>query len=243
MVLAAVAAFAGASVQSATGFGFALVLGPALFAVLDPAEAVGALLLLGLALNVLMLADSAHAVRGRELVPLLAGALPGLVAGVAILAALSKPVLQVAVGVAVIVAVLVRARSRSLGPAATAPPAGGLAVGLLSGALTTSTSVNGPPLVLWLERQGLEPGEMRSTLAAAFLALNAAGLAVLVAVEGAGGVAEPGELLPLLALTGAGYAAGAAAFRRLDSRHFRVAVLVLVAAAGAASVVAGLAGA
>ena len=243
MVLAAVAAFAGASVQSATGFGFALVLGPALFAVLDPAEAVGALLLLGLALNVLMLADSGSSVRGRELAPLLAGALPGLVAGVAILAALSKPVLQVTVGVAVIAAVLVRLRERSLGRGAGAPAAGSLAVGLLSGALTTSTSVNGPPLVLWLERHGLEPGELRSTLAAAFLALNAAGLAVLVAAEGSRGLAEPGELLPLLALTGAGYAAGAVAFRRVDARHFRVGVLVLVAAAGAASVVAGLAGA
>ena len=36
MALAAVAAFAGAAVQSATGFGFALVLSPALFAVMDP---------------------------------------------------------------------------------------------------------------------------------------------------------------------------------------------------------------
>ena len=39
MVLAAAAAFTGASVQSATGFGFALVLSPALFAVLEPFEA------------------------------------------------------------------------------------------------------------------------------------------------------------------------------------------------------------
>ena len=36
MVLAAAAALVGAAVQSATGFGFALVLSPALFAVLDP---------------------------------------------------------------------------------------------------------------------------------------------------------------------------------------------------------------
>jgi uncharacterized membrane protein YfcA len=44
MLLAAAAALVGASVQSATGFGFALALSPALFAVLDPAEAVTALL-------------------------------------------------------------------------------------------------------------------------------------------------------------------------------------------------------
>ena len=55
MVLAAAAAFTGASVQSATGFGFALVLSPALFAVLEPFEAVWALLVLGLVLNLLVL--------------------------------------------------------------------------------------------------------------------------------------------------------------------------------------------
>ena len=60
MILAGVAAFAGAFVQSATGFGFALVLSPALFAALDPVEAVTTLLILGLALNLLVLFE-----RGR----------------------------------------------------------------------------------------------------------------------------------------------------------------------------------
>ena len=58
MALAALAALAGAFVQSATGFGFALVLSPALFAVLDPVEAVATLLVLGLALNVLVLFEA-----------------------------------------------------------------------------------------------------------------------------------------------------------------------------------------
>jgi hypothetical protein len=39
MALAVLAALAGAAVQSASGLGFALVLSPVLFAVLEPAEA------------------------------------------------------------------------------------------------------------------------------------------------------------------------------------------------------------
>ena len=58
MVLAALAAFAGAAVQSASGLGFALVLSPALFAVMDPEEAVTAVLLLGAALCALVLVES-----------------------------------------------------------------------------------------------------------------------------------------------------------------------------------------
>jgi hypothetical protein len=83
MALAAVAAFAGAAVQSATGFGFALVLSPALFAVMDPVEAVTALLVLGLALNLLVLFEGGRPehVDWRALAPMLVAAVPGLAIG------------------------------------------------------------------------------------------------------------------------------------------------------------------
>ena len=83
MVLAAAAAFTGASVQSATGFGFALVLSPALFAVMDPVEAVMTLLVLGLALSLLVLFERGRPehVDWRALAPMLLWALPGLALG------------------------------------------------------------------------------------------------------------------------------------------------------------------
>jgi uncharacterized membrane protein YfcA len=245
MVLAAAAAFAGASVQSATGFGFALILGPALFAVLGPEQAVSALLVLGLALNVLVLSDSRRArVRWRALVPALLAAVPGLVAGALILTALPKPVLQATVGAAVIVAALVQLRSRRPVAEPHEPSLGGAcAVGLASGALTTSTSVSGPPLVLWFEAQGLRPAEMRTSLAICFLALNLAGGAALIAAGGTGALAGAELLLPLLGLVVAGYLTGARAFRRLDPGRFRLVVFGLVIVAGAASLAAGLASA
>ncbi len=76
MVLAAAAAFTGASVQSATGFGFALVLSPALFAVMEPFEAVWALLVLGVVLNLLVLWQQGR-VRWDALRPVLIASLPG----------------------------------------------------------------------------------------------------------------------------------------------------------------------
>ncbi len=82
IVLAGAAALLGALVQSATGFGFALVLSPALFAVLDPYEAITTMLLLGPPLNLLVLADSgAASAQWRVLAPMLAAAMPGLRAG------------------------------------------------------------------------------------------------------------------------------------------------------------------
>jgi uncharacterized protein len=235
MALAAVAAFAGAAVQSATGFGFALVLSPALFAVMDPVEAVTALLALGLALNLLVLFEGgrpAH-VDWRALAPMLAAALPGLAVGAVALTQLSKEALQVAVGVAVILAAgwQLRAAGPRLSP---------WAAGFASGALTTSISVSGPPLVLWLTGRGVEPQEFRASLAASFLVLNVAGGAVLLGAEGSGAF-DAGAVALLLVLVVVGYAVGALAFRRLDRERFFKLVLVLVALTGLASVVAGLA--
>jgi uncharacterized membrane protein YfcA len=241
MALAALAALAGAAVQSATGFGFALVLSPALFAVMDPVEAVTALLALGLALNLLVLFEGGRPehVDWRALAPMLVAAVPGLAIGAVALTQLSKEVLQVAVGVAVIAAAGWQLRERARGHRPL-PPAAAWGAGFASGALTTSISVSGPPLVLWLEARGVRPEEFRASLAASFLALNLVGGVVLLAAEGAGAF-DAGAVVVLLALVVAGYALGALAFRRLDRERFFTLVLALVAATGVASVLAGLA--
>lgn len=242
MALAAVAAFAGAAVQSATGFGFALVLSPALFAVMDPVEAVTALLVLGAALNLLVLFENGRPehVDWGALAPMLVAAVPGLAVGAVALTQLSKETLQVTVGVAVIAAAGWQLRQRRGARPRRLGGAAGLAAGFASGALTTSISVSGPPLVLWLEAHGVRPEEFRASLAASFLVLNIAGGVILLAVEG-GAAFDAGAVALLLALVVAGYALGAVGFRRLDRERFFNLVLVLVALTGAASVVAGLA--
>ena len=246
MPLAAAAALVGASIQSATGFGFALVLSPALFAAVDPAEAVTSLLVLGLALNLLVLFEGGRPdhVDWRALAPMLAAALPGLAAGAVALTLLSKEALQVSVGVAVILAAGWQLSQRAAGESAaesarTLPPAAGWAAGFFSGALTTSISISGPPIVLWLEAHGVRPEEFRASLAASFLVLNLIGGAVVLAAEGSGAL-DADVMLPLLGLVVAGYALGAVAFRRLEGDRFFAITLALVVCTGAASLAAGL---
>jgi uncharacterized protein len=245
MPLAAAAALVGASIQSATGFGFALVLSPALFAALDPVEAVTSLLLLSLALNLLVLFERGRPehVDWRALAPMLVAAFPGLAAGAAALALLSKEALQVAVGAAVILAAAWqgsrRTARRTPESGRTLAPAAGWAAGFASGALTTSISVSGPPLVLWLEAHGVRPEEFRASLAASFLVLNVTGGALLFVAEGSGTL-EADVVLPLLGLVVAGYALGTLAFRRLEGDRFFALALVLVACTGVASLAAGL---
>ena len=113
------------------------------------------------------------------------------------------------------------------------------AAGFVSGVLTTSISISGPPIVLWLEAQRPSPAEFRATLAAAFLALNIAGTAILLATNSAASV-DAAPLAGLLGLVVAGYGLGALAFQRLNNERFSTIVLGLVICTGIASVAAGL---
>ena len=190
----------------------------------------------------MLIEDGGHA-DWRRIAPMLLAALPGLVAGLLLLAALSKQALQIAVGLAVIL----RGRAAALGAAAagrrSTPSSRGrpaCGAGFLSGALTTSISVSGPPIVLWLEAHGIGPSEFRASLAASFFALNLMGWVMLIAIEGNPSV-DAGVAVPLLGVVFVGYALGTLAFRRLGSERFFAIALALVLCSGVASLVAGLA--
>jgi uncharacterized membrane protein YfcA len=242
-VVVAIVALVAAIVQAATGLGFALVLGPALFALLDPEDAILAITVLGLALNVLVLFGERRrpVVSWREVRPILIAAVPGAICGVLVLRALPKAWLQIAVGVAVVGAAALRAREHAR---AAAPSPGDararLALGFATGTLTTSAGVNGPPIALWLTRRGLTPSEVRDSLSATFLGLGLIGAAVLapVLVAADHGVKWTALGVGLVAVV-AGHAAGHRAFARIDGERYEPLVLVLVVLAGLASVLAG----
>ena len=110
LVVAGVAVALGAALQSATGFGFALVAAPLVFAALPPQEAIGTLLVLGTEVSLLMLAAERRRPRPlvRDAAIMVASALPGALAGVAVLRSLDAVTLQLAVTAGVIATLLVR---------------------------------------------------------------------------------------------------------------------------------------
>lgn len=267
MALVALATLFGATLQSAAGFGFALVLAPAMFAVLDPNETVSTLLVLGAALNLLILFGEGRerSVLAPEIAGLAGWALPGLVIGAVALTLLSRGSLQVVVGALVVGAVMVQTRGRGVRlppaeagvrarsidgdgiedlPAPGARPAAGAraAAGLATGLLTTSTGTSGPPLVYWLDRVGATPEELRDTLSASFLGLNALAVAVLLLPGGAAISLDPGVLGLLIALTIVGRFFGRAIFVRLDPSRFRAIGLAVILLTGIASIAAGIVG-
>jgi uncharacterized membrane protein YfcA len=234
-LVAAAAVAAGAALQSATGFGFSIVAAPLVFAVVEPEEAVGLLIVLGSLVNVLTLVSERRRPRPvwRECAVLLAFALPGAVAGVAILRALDPVALQVAVSAGVVATLL----ARRIAGGRPSPDWAGPVAGLASGALSTSTTTAGPPLIVYLLGRRLEPVQVRDTMPVCFLGISVVSVIALWITGTSGAVPDAGLVALLVPVVAAGHLAGRPLFAALvrSGRYERVLTAVLIA-----SVVVGL---
>jgi uncharacterized protein len=235
-LIAAAAVAAGAALQSATGFGFSLVAAPLVFAAVEPEEAVGLLILLGTEVNLLTLAGERRRPQPvvRECAWILAAALPGAVAGVAILRALDPVALQIAVSIGVVATLA----ARHLASGRHLPGWGAPIAGLAAGGLTTSTTTSGPPMLVYLIGRTLTPAQLRDTLPVCFLGLSLIGVAALV-ITGTSGAVPDGLLVAILVpVVAVAHVAGRPLFGALvqSGNYERVVTVILLVA-----VLAGLA--
>jgi len=245
-VAAAIAVMAGAALQSAIGFGFALVAAPLLYAAAPSGEqAVGLMTVLGLEVNLLTLLAERRRPDPvwRDVVAVVAWSLPGALAGVAVLRAVDDVALQLLVTAGVLVALAVNLRALR-GPGRTtaarvrwwARPL----TGLTSGALNTSTSTGGPPVALLLMARGLRPHAIRDTLTTSFVGFAGVSAAALALTGTGEAVPDAAWLAALVPLTAAGQLAGRPAFARLAAgrsyEHVLAAVLLVTVAVGLMSV-------
>jgi uncharacterized membrane protein YfcA len=230
IALAAAAVFVGASLQSATGFGFALISAPILFAAFGPQQAVTAGVLLGIEVSALTLATERRSPRELtgEAAALVAWSLPGLALGALALRELPDRLLSVLVAVGVLGGLALRVRARRANVAARVSWWSRPVAGLSSGALSTSTSLSGPPLILYLLARGVTAGQMRDTLAAVFVGLSLLSVPALVAT---GTFDVPPALAVLCATAAAGQLLGRRIFARLAGERYENVVLVVLAAA------------
>jgi uncharacterized membrane protein YfcA len=128
--------------------------------------------------------------------------------------------------------------------AGVAPRAGGpiaeVLTGGVAGILSTSTGMNGPPVVLWLQQRGLAPDVFRGALAGFFLVSGTVSLAAFLA---SGVVTQPAVLLAAVALPAVlvGHRIGARLAARIPVDRFRRLVLVLLVLTAAVATATALA--
>ena len=227
-----------ATVQLSAGFGFGLAAVPLLAVAIDAHDAVVIALTLATITNGYQAWTGRHDTDRRVAGRLLAGAAFGLPIGLLVFLRTDERVLAGIIGVAVLVAVVVIAFGLDLRHAG---PGLDVAGGVLSGALTMSAGVNGPPLVFVLQARHFEPARFRATITSVFFVLDIISVTVFAATGDldADVLLAVAVALPGLAL---GAATGLTLRRHLDARRFRVLVLSLLTVAGVSAILSAVLG-
>ena len=217
----ALATLIGASIQGSIGFGMNLVTVPVLALALPdalPATAV----LFGVPISIAMVRHEGHAVDRPGIFWILAGRVPGTIAGAIVVASVSTEALKIVIGISVMLAVLASVAA----PPIPLSPATQFASGAVSGTTGTAAGIGGPPIALLYQHH---PGPtMRATLATSFLfgtILSTATLAIAREVSIADCVLAA-ALVPLIIC---GTWIGRQAHDVLDRQWLRPAVLTFAA--------------
>jgi uncharacterized membrane protein YfcA len=229
LLVAIFAALLAGIVTGMTGFGLALISTPILLFVYEPRTVVVLTAIFSIFINSAVVWDSWNEARRRLALALVIPAIFGIVFGVEVLRVINPDYVRLGVGVIVVFSALLLVRDIKLPGAGTRW--GTLVAGTVSGALSTSTGLAGPPIVLLLASRGLPKHEFRGTSALYFLPMSVVGLAVLAFR----GLVETSEIplgLLLIPAAIAGKAIGTALLSRVSERAFRALTLGLVILTG-----------
>ena len=229
LLVALFAALLAGIVTGLTGFGLALISTPILLFVYEPRTVVVLTAIFSIFINAAVVWDSWHEARRRLSLALFVPALLGIVVGAELLGVIDPDYVRLGVGLIVIFSAMLLVRDVRLPGADTRW--GTLVAGSASGALTTSTGLAGPPIVLLLASRGLPKHEFRGTSALYFLPISIAGLAVL-AFRGLVDSSEVPLGLLLVPAAIVGKAVGTALLKHVSEKAFRAVTLGLVILTG-----------
>lgn len=166
LFLAAFIILASAFVRSISGFGYALLATPLLMLVIEPKSAVMTNVLISITMNAMILLHMRRHIDYKRAILISMGSLPGIPIGAYLLSVVEPSIIKIAIATLVIPfsVLLLLGHSHQF----KRDTLGCIISGFLSGALISSTSLGGPPVVLFLLNQGLIKEKFVSTLAIYF---------------------------------------------------------------------------
>ena len=232
------AATAASAIQSLSGFGFSLFIVPVLAALIGPKETVLLANVLSTGLNAVQLPAIRHHVDWTISRRLLIGSFIGMPFGVAVLLIVDAGTLKVIIAATVVLFTVLLVRGFRVHDEGRS---GDFVAGLISGVLNTSTSMSGPPVVIYLQGKALSSARFRATNCFFFL-VSAAGAVGLLTLGGAS--SRTAWLAAVVAIPGvvAGRILGNLLYDRINEQRFRLlvyAVLLLSAAIALSSTLLG----
>lgn len=231
LMFALTAAAAGALVHGSIGFGFSLVVAPAM--VLTYPDAVPATILcLTLPLTASMAIREWRSIDLTGFAWITAGRVIGTVFGLWLLLFLSESLLSKMFGSLILVSVVVSVLSHP----SVVRRGHRFVGGVVSGTMSTTAALGGPPLALVYQRSS--GAKLRSTLSFSF----AIGIVMSLFVLAVAGQVKPTHLVLAIQMAPGmlvGFMGSTVAARYLDGRYLRTSVLAFASAAGFAILFTG----
>ena len=224
--------------QTLTGFGYALSAAPLLTLVMSPKEVVMYILLTGLLIKGALVYQTRGQGQFRQILPIFLASIAGALPGAWVMTVISDGVLKIAIGLVLLAATA--AIYHNLTIPKDRPFLARTLVGLSSGFLASTTSLNGPPIVLYYMGENADKHLIRANLARYFLLGNTASLVMSFYF----GTLQVVSLFTYVVLSvpalGLGLWIGEIVFRKVDANMFRRIALVVISVSGTICIVMGL---
>ena len=232
-----VVTFLSTAAQAATGFGFNLVFVPLLSLVYDPKATVVLALCLGIAGKAPLLLHVRQHVQPRAIAAIVLASFVGSLLGTRLILYADPAALRLFIGAVVVAGCLPLLANRRW-QIKRAGLANAL-IGLVCGVLASSTSMSGPPIILFGVNQAWPKESFRANLVAFFVVSDSFALATLAASGLLDAQAGVNTLLGLPAIA-VGLVAGNWLFRRAPVALFYKAVVLSVVLVGVVGLASGL---
>ena len=236
-VLASGTTFFACFISATTGFGQNLIMAPILLLILSPKSVVAVSVVLAFISGLGLLPFCFRNREMKKIIPLAIGSLLGIPVGTYTIVIIAPSGLKMLIGSLCIVLAIPMAVGWSIN-FREEKITGGI-VGFLSGFFTSSTSMGGPPVVLYMHNQNWGKEAIRSNLNVLFTMVG--GVAVISLYFA--GIIKPGDMVNALSLVPAlvaGLALGIFLFPRISVRLFRLISIVVVVIAGIMGILSGL---
>ena len=166
-------------VRGVSGFGLALILAPILVLLMSAKSTVVVNLILAIISNLVILPFSYQHILFKGILPMVIFTIPGIIIGTWIISIIEPSTLKIVIGAVTVISAIPLAMGISKAFRKEKLACG--FSGFLSGLLGTSTSLGGPPVVLFMHNQRWHKEVIHSSIAAIFVFTGSCSLIALSA--------------------------------------------------------------
>ncbi|MFM1652954.1 sulfite exporter TauE/SafE family protein [Brevibacillus sp. B_LB10_24] len=209
--------------QTSTGYGFSIIGTPFLLLLYPVHTAIQINIILSLCLSVFMILKIGKEVDKPLLIRLVKGSITGVVLGLVVYLYIDMRLLKMVVGALILILTVLLVLKRTIKRTRNRD----MVTGGISGLLTTSIGVPGPPLLLYFSGAGTDKATLRSTTLAYYLFVYFVSLVMQISFGGTSKEAWISSLVAIPSLFG-GIVLGQLFFKWISQKTFRFITYVIL---------------